>query len=432
MNFPMKKYLMITYALYHMGGGQLYALRRARYLKKKGYDVYIISARAKEKEEDFILKKEFSEFKFTDIPEVSIPYAFFSPQKRERIIRKIKKFIGYGDFIIESHLLSAVEWGEILAYKIGAKHIAHTLDDRSLKEFKYKPGIDIFKKKLMLNEFYGCGSTSIENIFEDASYKDNYVNVGFSASELKEVSKPQISVEKNNEYLITTISRLEKPYIYQIIEDSIKLAIKYPERKFKLLIVGDSQIEDVTAYLKEKAAQLSKNVNNIEIIFTGFIKELGKDIFKITDLYICQGTSVINAISQGTVTLNVISFSLKDVPINSITIEELKNLDKRIKTISSGFFGTDTKNFAFSENNKYFTLFEKMEEAYLASPNKINNLKQNGLKVFNDEFELTRNFEKLDEIINNLNIVDREYKISNPIYVLYKRIQGKLKKLFKI
>ena len=53
------QYVLVTYNVCNHGGGQLYVLRRANYLREHGYDVRIIVCFD---DGDFILEKDYSPY----------------------------------------------------------------------------------------------------------------------------------------------------------------------------------------------------------------------------------------------------------------------------------------------------------------------------------------------------------------------------------
>ena len=133
---------------------------------------------------------------------------------------------------------------------------------------------------------------------------------------------------------------------------------------------------------KDLLAKYSRSsIANLKIIFTGYIKELGKDIFNISDVFVGMGTASINAISQKCIALNI---------------------DPSRNSMCSGIFGIDTNNFGYTENGKVYTILEKIEEIYLADENKKNYLKKTGRELFETSFEINSCFLQMDAAINSI------------------------------
>lgn len=409
----MKKYIIITYDVCNMGGGQLFVLRRANHLEMLGYEVHIVVTYHSEY---FPLKDKFKGIPLYIIPEMGEPVVKTPKKKSEKIICELLSKVGTSsDLMIESHTLPTIEWGELIASKYGARHLAYPLAEPQAFAYRFKPGIKIFENKLKYGQFYGCSSTSLKEIFGRDDVPANYINIGYDDSELYEKCSPALGISRvDGTYIITTVTRLDKTYVEPLVLDTVKLAQKFPNQQFVLLIAGGSKTPGREEYLLKNFSNQKFKQKNLQIVYKGYIEKLGKDIFEITDLFVGMGTAVINAISQKCITLNI---------------------DPRDNMLySSGFFGVDTNNFAYSESGKRFTIFEKLEEAYLMSPVEKNETSIIGRALFEREFENRACMEKLDSVIcslaktseNNIPYVSCLYRSYVCTGVLIKRVLRKL------
>ena len=377
----MKKYLIFTRRISDMGGAQLYVLRRCLHLANIGYRVYIIVT---DHSDYFPLKEKFGEIPLIVIPEMKKRVASLSRRKQETIIRSIIDTIGSSDsYYIESHTLSAIEWGELVAAEIHARHLAYPLSEPSVRDYKYKPGIRIFEEKLDNGEFFGCSSYSLKEIFGRDDVPPHFINIGYDESELRETCIPSINIKKcQDRYTVLTISRLDKTYIEVLADAVSEMALKYPDKSFQLLIAGgcrDSARED---YLKNNYNNVHYQQANLDIRYLGYIDTLGRDIFKLADVFVGMGTASINAISQGCVTINI----------------DPRNGMKR----ASGFFGIDTSNFAYPEADNTFSIFSKLEEAFLMNASEVQYVRKMGRRLFEEQFEINTCFCKIDDAINSI------------------------------
>ncbi len=376
-----------------MGGGQLFVLRRANYLKAKGFEVHIVVSYHTNY---FPLKKDFRDFPIHVVPEMGKPYVSYSKGKADLLINGVLNQIGsYSELLLESHTLEAIEWGELIASKCGAKHLAYPLAESRVSKYGFKPGKLIFQDKLQSNSFYGCSSTSLKQIFECNNVPSHYVNIGYSESEMYDICQPALKyVHKESEFVITTITRLDKGYVVPLIESTANLARKYNQQKFVLLIAGGSKTKGREEFLFSNYNNQTYNLSNLNIVYTGYIEKLGRDIFSLTDIFVGMGTASINAISQRCVTINI----------------DFSNMQ-----YSSGFFGIDTNNFSYSENGQLFSILEKLEEAYLLSKDEIDKRKQVSRNLFEMEYEIESCFRKLDRTFDKIipSKDNGKYKVSN-------------------
>lgn len=389
----MKHYILLTHTISGLGGGELYTLRRAQYLLNKKYKVTVIDHKV---ESNFILKDKFVGCNIIHEPLLIYPISYYSPQKSNFIIKELidRLNLEESDFYIESHGFELGIWGEILAIKLKARHLIYCYEEwRQVKNYWILPGRKFLIRKYLVNEFYGCTSESIKILFGEIFDINNYLNIPFDRTEIKEKTYPHIELYPDQEsFTIATVSRLEKTYLDNLIEDVEIFAKKYPNQKIHLIIGGNSKKEQRFNDIKNKCDDLKLRNKNVNVTLTGYIYELGKDLYEVTDVFIGMGTASINAISQGTLTINI-------DPLNN--------------NLSSGFFGIDTYTAAFSESNKYFTIFEKIEEAYCLNTEQKSNYRFKSLHCFENYFSVEAIFPKLDKVIQSIDPakenIDLEY-----------------------
>lgn len=382
----MNSYLIITPNVCNMGGAQLYVLRRALYLVGKGYNVFVVIWFDNG---FFPLEAQFKGIPIYFASELSKPFILVSKKKSDAIIRRIANFAKLDkNTIIESHTLSAIEWGEIISSQYNCKHLAYPLSEASVSNYIWLPGKKIFKEKLDNNEFYGLSDASLEIIFGKPHIPNNYVNVGFDEEELAERCIPNLNLGlKNNDFVISTIARLEKSYIEKLIEDTIKLAKAYRNQPFVLIIAGGSDTGKRQDFLVEKYKKIYDSCSNLRVFFTGYITTLGKDLFQISDVFVGTGLAAINAISQSRIT---------------VVIDERNDL-------SLGFLGVDAKNFGYGPLSMCCPIYNKLDEAYTADKEKKRMIMDAGRQLYFTEFYTQTCFEKLDVAISKIsNSKDRD------------------------
>jgi len=386
-----------------MGGGQLYVLRRANHLRAKGYSVSIVVSY--HNSSYYPLEKDFASFPLLELPELQATSSRLSKVVVQETINKFRQFVGECDEVmIESHTIVLVEWGEILSADLGGKHLAYPLSDIPLSDYIFNPAKKISHYKLYANQFYGCNSVCLKQIFESEEVPRNYVNIGFDIKELADYSIPSLSFKKEqNDFVVSTVGRLDKMYIEPLIKGCIELAERHQEKKIVLLVAGGSMNPQRVSFLHGKYNNKSLNLKNLNIIYTGYINVLGKDLFHLSDVFVGMGTASINSISQGCLTINV-------DPTNNMEF-------------ASGFFGYDTNNFAFSENGKLYTISEKIEEALLMSSQKRKMIVSQAKSLYENEFVVDRCFDRLDTIIENLpNTIQSPVLEVSPLYRICVRL----------
>jgi hypothetical protein len=411
-----KNYLIITPSISNLGGAQLYVLRRAKYLISNGYCVKFIVSH--HNSGNFILENKFAEIPVLHLNQIRNPILLYSKKKIDSIICTIQLFLKeFNNGIVETNSLQLSVWGELISSKLNLKHIIYLLAEPRASAYGFYPGYNFFEYKLNRGEFYGTTEYALSLIFGKQIERDinNFVNVPFDPSELTELSIPRIETANidENSFIIGTITRLEKLYLKPFIESCIRLARKHEHMKFTLIIAGGSEDVYILNHLNESYNPATLNIPNLYILFTGYIKLLGRDFFKILDVFAGQGTASINAISQGCATLN----------IDPITNQ------------CSGIFGVDVENFAYPKNGNIYKIEDKLESLMLdIELFKLAKLK--GPELFDRQYSVDFCFNNLDNLINSSSNEDKYYpfrfSIPNRIKDKLKSVEGFIKmKIYK-
>lgn len=395
-------YLLVIPDFRGIGGAQLYALRRMKYLAKKGIDSVIAVGLL-----DQTILNENTDARVFQHEMIS--KLAFDVKKRHRkdVFKSFIKWCKDEITIIETYDPVGATWGEYLALELNCKHIIYSLIEPPVyKNIQDRPILEFFEFKLRRGEFIGLSSVSLEKIFnKQFNVEENmFVNIAFDTNELAQCTVPDICQGfDKSKFVVGTVSRLTKGYIKELIKAVILLAKNHSNKQFLLIIGGDSQLANIRAQLIEKYNNSILLPRNTEILFPGYLNPLGRDFFQWIDVFVGMGTAAVSSISQSCAT---------------VVVDPFLNL-------SSGVLGIDTNNFAFSENGKQFTILESLEEL-LTNNEKHNLARQKGLKLFNEEFDLNVCMIKLDRFIElsdrnmehwNFNNIKISHRIIRFLYI---------------
>ena len=396
----MKNYCIIIPSFAGLGGAQLYAIRRAKYLIEKGFNVVFL---VEEYEDSLLEKPESVSIIFNKY--ITVPVFFVSKRiQEERLKEFMATFENSSDLIIESFSWEPATWGEFFASKLRCKHFLYSLGEPFIDQYRYKYILRFLLFKYDRQEFIGISKPSLKIIFgRFFDEKRNYfVNVPFDEKEIQDITIPKfISTIDETSFVIATVSRLRKPYVLNLIECGINLSKKYPNKNFTLLICGDSSNIGYTAqdYIKKYITNTDVQLpQNLKLLFPGYTFPLGRDFFKRVNIFVGMGTAVVNSISQGCATICI---------------------DPRVNK-SIGIFGLQTNSFAYTENGKYYSIDESLEDLFLNNDRLVLAQKM-GAQLFLSDFENNSCMMKLDEHIKNLN-PDKKYfsfQIINIIDIYY-------------
>ncbi len=413
-----KNYYILTEGISNFGGAQLLVLRRAKFLKSKGFNVKIIVSRHRG---EFILEKEFQGFPILYIPELDQPLFKYSNKRISNILNSISIFLyNHNDSIIETNSLQSSVWGELVAKKNKYKHIIYLFSELKIKNYLLYPGLNYFLFKYKRGELFGCSRKSLEIIFGkyyDAS-QNNFINVSFDSEEIKEKTIPSVENYEllENSKTILTVSRLEKEYVEYLIEDVIKIAKKNPQININLIVGGGTIFNEIKNKFDNNYLPPKLNLPNLRIIFTGYIKVLGVDLFRLTDVFVGMGTASLNSISQKCATLVVNPFTNK----------------------TPGILGIHTTTFGYPDNNIEYNL-DELIESLLFDYKLLDEAKNNGYELYESSYKTDSCFNKFDDLVSKSNQSIEYYnyniilmrRFSDFIIYLLKISRRKLKTIIK-
>lgn len=378
-------YIFITNSIYGYGGAQLLTLRRAKFLKSQGWEVLIIYRR---KMGDFLLQKEFSAYTTLYIPEFSSHYNFVNKSCLRRIIDNISSMLINVDAslsIIESNDLVCAVWAEYLSSIFKIKHVLYMLSEENMSRLFYYPYKRFYNYKLANNELWACNSRGLDISFQKSlnNYKYNYINVAFDDNEIPDQSVPNIdwNCKRPNSIVISTLTRLEKSYLWYLIDILEKMCDEKVDIDVCFIIAGGTVDNNIREKIENKAKEINERNTNLRIILTGYINP-GKDFYNNTDLFIGVGTAAISALSQSCIVL----------PFNPLTNK------------TPGVFGVETFNFAYAETTKEYDISDKIVSLLSLTTHERNEIANVGKSYFTENFTLEntyKKFNKLKRLISN-------------------------------
>lgn len=388
-------YIIIVPYLANIGGGQLYALRRAKYLERKSINTILITISFKKN----IMLKELKSFNIIEEPSLEVAY-----KKKDLVIEKIIKKLNIKkdqEVIIEN--LEFFWAGEILAKKLNARHYIYLI---AQQDFFNQSNKEFYLKKLEKKEIIGVSKETLRisfgSLWNEDKYENRYVNIGHKDNEIKkdEIKTSELKLEKNNKIIrIITVSRFNKTYIEKMIKAVILISKKCLNKNFELILIGDSDNREIKKRLENKY----KSTKNLNIRFLGYINPLFAEIYLNSDLFIGMGTALINAASYGCPCLAI---------------------DPR-NNEASGFFGIDVFSFGYREDDKTFDIFSKIKEFIEMDIKSKDEISKRTIELFKNDFEFEKVMAKLDSYIfenrEKIEYVDSEETLKMKTkYILYK------------
>ena len=164
----MKKYVILSYSIRHIGGTQLYIAGKAKYLEKNGWKVYVFFSDKKGITSDIPYLDKFANGAVLGLE--TQPGSYFK-NIQEKVIMKMVEHVGWekhDEIVIESHADTFALWGELLAVQLGAKHYCFICNEIFQGPGKcYQDNMDFFYFKLQRRELAGIHKDSISKLFSE-------------------------------------------------------------------------------------------------------------------------------------------------------------------------------------------------------------------------------------------------------------------------
>lgn len=294
-----KKYIILTPRITGMGGGQQYTYNKMRAMQSLGYQVVIFST-----ENGEVIIPAFREYLNGVIAELMFQPMFFGNSKRNQVVSLMLRLCGScsEDTIIETMDQATSQWGEMLAKEIECVHLIHFITENPHAYSSLEVDYYLFKlsrKELLFNSrgncdslFFGYYSVNDEEFIKFSPQCTNVV--GDVDSELSR-SLPCC------DYNICSIGRLEKPYVFPMVQTLRKYIAKHPTQKFNVILIGGSDNNRVVSKIRREFAY----EENCRLFITGNMYPIPRMLVEKMDLFISSSGSTRVSAGEGKVTIRI-------------------------------------------------------------------------------------------------------------------------------
>ncbi|MBE5754584.1 MAG: glycosyltransferase family 4 protein [Clostridiales bacterium] len=320
----MRKYIFLSTVVSGIGGGQIYAKNKAKYLLNKGYEVLAISYHGDKNENiDFLKQYVFAEIEH-------LPSAY-SVSKQRKIIDKIIFCIhpnSNDEIVIESNNMLCALWAEMIAERLKCKHIIFSISERNavnddmakFLEFKFNRG-----------ELATIAPRTFSELFEKSSVVKNEtipVMNAFLGDNIADYYDERLDLIQKKEFNFCIIGRAGKSYVKFACEQIVEYCKKHPQMSFSLGLVSKFEDEKETLEMNRKFTQ----VKNLTVYQLGYFSPMPKKLFSIFDLYIGGAGCASLCYRQKCLTL---ALDMSDsMPLGLMGYDVLKTSDYALKGIT--------------------------------------------------------------------------------------------------
>lgn len=293
----MKKYIFVTFDIRNMGGVQCYLEGKVKYLERSDWDVRIIyGGTNRHRGTLFPSLKKYLNGRVVELslPPYDMPSFFF-----DRTVRKCLGIIGdtsnCEELIIESGDSIQVLWGEILASRIGAKHVFFTMNEEyRFPGSQYAKMIDLFVFKFKRGEILGV-KEALTKLFEGTClekypFVDNSI---IDEDPIADVDNPLIEALNRKDWNICYLGRANKVYVDTVIKEVAKFAGKYRSKTIQFIIIGD---------FSQKHELLNHEIiplKNVTLTLLGEMVPVPRALYSKIDVMIAGSGSARHSVYEG-------------------------------------------------------------------------------------------------------------------------------------
>ncbi len=233
-----KKYIFLVKGIDGLSGGPRYVNNKCRYLKAHGWDVQVIWTYK-------VVNVQLEHVKPFDNPihifhELQFYPCWFTKRQRNNIIDRIITVVGGGDHIVvESNKLQLGAWGELLAERLGAKHLCFVTTERL--RIKNKPTFDFYYSKLKRNEFFTIHEAAVNYLFSgfvEIENPDRYFWSAMQEVDVEEYPFPVFDNMPKADYVITHFGRT-KAYFNYMLDEINRFVDKNQQKTINLFFLGE-------------------------------------------------------------------------------------------------------------------------------------------------------------------------------------------------
>ncbi len=291
------RYIILTGTIIGMGGSILYTRNKERYLTEEGWHVDVYSTQCGE-----VIISEMNAHKKNIIPELQLLPLFYSNKKIDEIISKMCLENNCDKIIIESQTVGLSFWGELIAKKFGGKHFVYLLHE-NYGGFNYET-LKFLDFKHQRRELAGITKESLNYLFKGYKTLNNHEKYHLKAvctNVVEDVENDVINSIEKEDINIGCITRIEKNYVFGMVDEIITFARRNSTRKIQLIIFGSSIKKELEMELWEK----TKDIENLHMVITGFLYPIPKKIFTLVDVFIGVAGSARISASEGIPTITI-------------------------------------------------------------------------------------------------------------------------------
>lgn len=386
----MKTFVLFTFAIYGIGGTQIYARNKIKFMQSRGWNTCMVTTEPGSE----ILVSEMQPYTQGVFPELMRNPYLYSQHRRKKIVTEVISYIksfstDSDEILIESNFMAITPWAELIAKKLKARNFIFLIqEDYNIQSKKL---LDFFSFKYDRGELSVNTKRALQILFKgyrEIPENDDRCLSAYCSNVVEDCQSVLEGKLKEADYNIGSIGRINKPFVLPMVQDVVKYVETHPQKKFNLVFMGGSPYQKDIESIRE----VCETVKNLNLIITGPLFPIPLCDVQTMDVCISSAGACWSATDAGVLTISIDANDFKPIGIIKITTENsihrgqtppipLENLldDILVNHKYSGVLKPKTVDYfqRFEDHDKLIGLADRKLEYYpvkRTAPNLLNRL----------------------------------------------------------
>lgn len=314
----MNEYIFLTFAVFGIGGTQIYVRNKLRYLEQNGWNVKVVTT---EKGSDLRVA-ELLPYKNMVFPELLNNPNLYSQREKKAILDRLCEALGKisTGSVIESNFIQVTFWGELLAKKLGIKHFIFLIQEDY--HIHIKSYLRYFKYKFDRGEFAVNTKYALAQLFEGFTAVPPDKNGYLAAVCYNTVEDCFTDIPDqlpSADYIIGSIGRVNKPFVTHMVEDITVYALAHMDKHFLLLLIGGAPLP--SDYDRIRA--IVSRVPSLNVYITGPVYPVPKKLLKKVNVFVASAGAARTSADEGYLTIAIDANDYQPIGVVGYTTEDL-------------------------------------------------------------------------------------------------------------
>ena len=296
-----RTYVFLINDIGDVGGGQMTVARKVMHLKERGWRVEVFHFESGKPMLDPLKPYEGNHeecltFRYNSLPQSS----------RDRYVKRLADKIEGDRIVVESFSINTAMWGEALARKLSeradAAHFFYLIVENMLPPAGVTREFMLFKREQGL--LRGMRANHLHRLIPEIPEGECYLEALHHGTSFEDVDDDRLHKHRpDDEFRIVTVVRLEKPFVPDMLAAVKRFAHSIDDRKHKvrLIVIGDTR----DAGLRRDLRLLMTEEHALETEWWGFTWPIPIDIIRMSDVFIGNAGSAMDASLAGTASLTI-------------------------------------------------------------------------------------------------------------------------------